>query len=245
MKQLLFLSCCATLLLLYPSCDKITDCIRPEGEIETRTIELDEINAFEIFGSFELTIKEGETQEIKITGHPNVIEALVEDSKIDDGTWDVGIKKCILNWKKEDLKIDATITGLQRVGVSGSADVSTDGVFNNIDILALNIEGTGDMDLQLGNNIEKIGTQILGDGDVRLSGTATESSIEIDGKGKIHYFNLESKSTTINISGSGNCDITATELLDVKISGSGDLCFKGSPIVTSKITGSGEVNDCN
>jgi len=245
MKQLICFICCATLLCIYSSCDLFTDCIRPEGTIETQTVELDEIDAFEIFGAFELIIKEGESQEIKITGHPNVIEALLEDSKIEEGTWDVGIKKCIANWRKKDLTIEATIPNLQRISVTGSADISTDGIFKNIDILALNIEGTGNMDLQLGDNIEKIGTQILGSGNVSLSGNSINSSIDIDGSGDINYFNLTTKSSTIKILGSGNCEVTATNLLDIKISGSGDLCFKGNPTISSNISGSGKVNDCN
>jgi len=245
MNRLFFLSLCATLLFFYISCDKITDCIKPEGEIETRTVELDEINAFEIFGAFELIIKEGEAQEIQITGHPNIIESLLSDSEIDDGTWDVGIKKCISGWKKNELKIEATLTSLQRISLIGSADVSTQDTFNNIDVLALNIEGSGNIDLKLGDNIEKIGTQILGSGDITLSGKTADSSIDIDGSGKINYFDLITNSSTINILGSGDCDITATEMLDVKIAGSGDLCYKGSPAITSKVTGSGKLNNCN
>lgn len=245
MKQLISFFSAATLIFFYTSCDKFTDCIRPEGTIETRAIELAEIDAFEIFGAFELVIKEGESQEIKITGHPNVIEALLEDSKIDEGTWDVGIKKCIANWRKKDLKIEATLSSLQHISVTGSADISTEGIFKNIDILAINIEGSGNMDLQLGDDIEKIDTKILGSGDVTLSGNTISSSIDIDGSGDINYFNLTSKNSNIKILGSGNCEVTATDLLDIKISGSGDLCFKGKPTVSSNISGSGKVNDCN
>jgi len=246
MKQLLFLSCCATLLFFYSSCDKFTDCIKPEGEIETQIIELDEINAFEIFGAFELVIQEGEAQEIEITGHPNVIEALLEDSKIKDGTWDVGIKKCIANWKKSELVINATLANnLQRISSIGNADISTEGVFNKIDVLALNIEGAGDINLELGDSIKKIGTQIFGNGNVTISGKTIDSSIDIDGRGDINYFNLDSKNSNIKITGAGNCEVTATDMLDIKISGSGNLCFKGNPEITTKVTGSGKVNDCN
>lgn len=245
MKQLFFLGCCATLFFFNTSCEKITDCIKPEGEIETQTIELDDINAFEIFGSFELIISEGETQEIKITGHPNVIEALLQDSKVEDGIWDVGVEKCISSWKKKDLKIEATLPDLQRISISGNADVSTDGVINNIDVLTLNIEGSGDMNLNLGEAIEKIDTKILGDGDVTLSGNTVNSNIDIDGNGDVNYFDLIAKNSTINILGVGDCEITSTELLDVKITGSGDLCYKGNPTISSKITGSGKLNDCN
>jgi len=245
MKKIFYLSVCILLLSFHFSCDNFLDCITPEGEIQTRTIELDDINAFDIFGACELTIKEGAEQQVEITAHPNIIEALLEDSSVKEGTWDLGIEQCISSWKKSNLKIDVTIPALKRISITGSADVTTDGVFENIDELSLNIEGSGDVDLQLGDDIETIETKILGSGDVTLSGKTENSTINIDGSGNINHFDLSTKNSEVNILGSGNCNITATELLDIKIAGSGDLCFKGNPVINSRITGSGELNDCN
>jgi len=229
MKKIFFLSVCALVLNFQFGCGDFSDCITPKGEIETRTIELETIA----------------DQLIKITAHPNIIDALLEDSSVKEGIWDMGVEQCIRRWKKSNLQIEATMSALKRISITGSADVETIGIFENINELSLNIEGSGDMNLQLGSNIEMVETKIVGSGDVTLSGKTENSNIDIEGTGDINCFDLTANNAQVNILGSGNCNITATDLLDVKISGSGDLCFKGNPEISSRITGTGEINDCN
>jgi hypothetical protein len=59
----------------------------------------------------------------------------------------------------------------------------------------------------------------------------------------VEAFNMEAR--TGDISGSGNADMLATELLKVNTSGSGDVFYKGSPTLDINISGSGEVFDAN
>jgi len=245
MKRIIYSSFFAIFISLNIACDDFLDCLSPEGDKETRIIELEAIDAFEIFGACDLTLKQGEAQKIEIFSHPNIIDELLKDSSVEDKTWHIGIIKCVAGLKKSNIKITATIPDLKSVSITGSADVQTDGIFENVDELDLKISGSGDMDLALDEDVKSISSKINGSGDFKLSGGTKSHNITINGSGNINSFDLSTETCEIKILGSGDCEVLVNETLDVRIAGSGDLCFKGNPTINSKITGSGNLNDCN
>jgi len=245
MKRIIYSSFFAIFISLNIACDDFLDCIKPEGDKETRIIELEAVDAFEIFGACDLTLKQGEEQKIEIFSHPNLIDELLKDSSVEGKTWHVGIIKCAAGLKKSNIQITATIPDLKAVNITGSADVQTDDIFENVDELDLKISGSGDMDIALDKKVNFISTTINGNGDFKLSGEADAHEITIKGSGNVNSFDLSTKTCDIKILGKGDCEVLVSETLDVRIAGSGDLCFKGNPTINSKITGSGNLNDCN
>lgn len=73
-----------------------------------------------------------------------------------------------------------------------------------------------------------------------LRGIAISGSGEVVGKSR-----FVSEDFFAKISGSGDCKVTATEILDARISGSGDVFYKGQPRIISKISGSGSLESRN
>lgn len=235
----------AILLLLCTGCDEFSDCLKAEGNRETRTVDLEAIEAFDIFGAYELTIKEGSEQKIEINSFPNLIDELLNDSSVEGKTWHLGISKCVAGLKKSNIKITATINKLSSINISGSGDVKTDGTFNNVEDLDLDVDGSGNINLVLGSNMNNIESDIKGSGDFILSGKAKNHNIKIAGSGDVNAFDLSTNASDIKILGAGNCDVLVEDDLTIKITGSGNLCFKGNPTISSRVTGSGDINDCN
>ena len=185
-------------------------CMSGEGSIESRIVEFDEISGFDVFGSNNITIIEGEGQQIEITSFPNLIDKWLEDSFVEDGVLNAGIKRCVTGFNKNDIEIKATISSLKIVAISGSGDVVTDGLFDNVDDLELDISGSGDMDLDLGSGMGSIDLKIAGSGNVELSGAALSSDIKISGSGKIRNFELDVLEAIIKITGSGDANISVS-----------------------------------
>ena len=65
------------------------------------------------------------------------------------------------------------------------------------------------------------------------------------GSGNFSGFHLRSGISYVEIIGSGNCEITTDERMDVIIEGSGNVFYKGSPLLQTDIIGSGRVVDAN
>jgi len=69
--------------------------------------------------------------------------------------------------------------------------------------------------------------------------------ISLTGSGNFSGFSLSAESCQVDIAGSGNCEVTAGNTLDVSIDGSGSVFYKGSPSIKDHISGSGRVVDSN
>lgn len=219
-------------------------CFDGEGSKETREIDLDAITAFDLFGAIDLTIIEGSEQKIEINSFPNLIDLLLDNSFVDNEVWNVGIGGCF-DSQDNDIEIIATIAELSGISIDGTGDIKTQGVFENVENLILNINGSGDVDLDLGDNMTDVSVIIGGTGDFSLSGKTENQNINISGSGDMKAFDLETQNTEVVISGTGDCKVNVMNNLDVKITGSGDVCYRGQPNVVTDISGSGKVEDCN
>jgi len=239
----LFIIC---ILLCTLSCKKeIFDCGNGEGNLETRIVELDTIEGFEIEADVKLIIVEGSPQQIQFNSYANLIDEILEDSDVDNDIWKIKFGGCPTGLNRNDVEIIATISELKEIEIKGSGQVKTQGVFNNMDDLMLKIGGSGDMELDLGATIDEVEIKVDGSGDIGLSGKANELKIEISGSGDFEGIDLETRICAIEISGSGDCQVNVEELLEIEISGSGDVCYSGVPIINSEVSGSGDIKTCD
>ncbi len=228
------------------SCEKeIFDCDTKEGEKEIRTVVFDRIEGFEIEADVSLQIIEGDLQKIEVNSYSNIIDKLVEDSRVDNDILKIDYDGCLRGLDTEDIKIIATVTELTTVKIDGSGKVFIENTFTNISDLNLEISGSGDMNLNLGSAMDEVDVDISGSGKIAASGKADELKIDLSGSGSFMGSDLETRLCEVEISGSGNCAVFVEELLTVDISGSGAVCYKGTPTVDSDLSGSGGVENCN
>ena len=138
-------------------------------------------------------------------------------------------------------------------------EVSVTGHSNIISRIQTEVSnGTWDIELERGNygdyeltyyitvpTIERVSN--TGSGNVRVSDPMSVDQMEVSllGSGGFFGFPLAASRCQVDIVGSGNCEITAGNDLDVVIDGSGSVYYKGSPSIHEDITGSGRVVDAN
>lgn len=221
---------------------ELFSCLKGEGDIETRTIDLDDITGIEIGLDAEVVISEGPTQEITIEAHGNVIDRLLEDSKIAGNTWEVETNGCS---DLEVIKIFLTLPTIEVASIKGSGAIRTENQFQNIDKINLEIDGDGDIDFKLAT-ANKVDIEIKGTGRVMVSGSTIDQSIDVSGSGTIRNFGLDALSTDIEVSGDVDCNVAVENILRIDLSGSGRICYKGTPTtLTIDNSGSVQLEDCN
>ena len=192
------------------------------GPSVTRTLDVDAFSELFIEGSFDLTIRQGDSLEVIATGQANVIDVI--NTSVANSTWN--LTYTVNNVRSEDLSIAITVPTISRIEADGSNDINL-GAFTDQNSLNMSIDGSGDID-------------VTGDW------TDLESlNLSIDGSGDIDGFPLNATDARIEIDGSGEIDVTATNMLDINIDGSGTVRYKGSPAITQSISGSGEIIDAN
>ncbi|MCK5571038.1 MAG: DUF2807 domain-containing protein, partial [Spirochaetes bacterium] len=136
------------------------------------------------------------------------------------------------------VEINITMKDIEVLHVSGSGKIFG-GNLIEADNVDLKVSGSGDISLEL--NVTSISAKISGSGEIDLSGKTETLDIGISGSGDFYAFDLSAEDVYVTVSGSGNCEVNASEKLDVKISGSGDVEYTGNPRINSKISGSGSL----
>lgn len=154
----------------------------------------------------------------------------------------------IIRWKEKNfswgdksgrLLIRLQSSSLTNVSINGSGEFVMKNV-NDSDKFQFNINGSGDLKAMV--SAKDCEGSINGSGDAEIAGKADIFHCNINGSGDVKAFGLQANSVKVQISGSGDAEVTAHENLEVKIAGSGDVRYKGDPKkVSNKVAGSGSI----
>ena len=181
------------------SCDD-DNCIKGEGILETRTIALASFDKVSLLGVDHLTIKQGDIQEVKVTGYPNIIDQL--NTNISNKAWEIRLKDGCYNNADMDIEI-AGNSGTKEVlfNITGSGNIVGTNNFTDLESVKLNISGSGDFDAF---SMESLSYEVI------ISGS---------GNANVHPINQ----LTGVITGSGNINYLGTPEVNVSITGSGKV----------------------
>jgi len=93
--------------------------------------------------------------------------------------------------------------------------------------------------------IEKITSE--GTGNIVITDFISQDnlSLKLIGTGNFQGFPMTVKNCNVDISGTGNCEVSVGASLDVKIEGTGNVFYKGNPSIKTNISGSGSVIQMN
>ncbi len=225
---------CFAALLLLPACILVVDgdsdwhgphwhsesggknSIRGSGVSKTETRTIGDFKKVQVNGSCDVSVSVGKAAGLTITADDNLLEYVV--TEVRDGTLVVEMKSGSYS-PSVHMKAYATAPSLESLAIHGSADADVSGLSG--DRFELSIEGSGD---------------------AKASGKVGAVVAKIAGSGDINASNVEARDATVEVSGSGDVEVWATESLTVSIAGSGDVGYKGDPNkITKSVAGSGAV----
>ncbi|MBK7964722.1 MAG: DUF2807 domain-containing protein [Bacteroidetes bacterium] len=214
-----------------------TSCRRPitgEGELIKKSREIENFSKLSLNIPAHVSILISDSNSAIIVGQENIIENI--EFKVKNKGLVIHSNRTLKTDKP--IEIFITCTQLEGLEINGAGKIV---ILNSYRTQKANyiINGSGDI---LATVIAKeIKSKINGSGDLHLKGETQNHKIQINGSGDLKALALKSKIYNININGSGNADISASEKLDVTIVGSGDITYLGDPAIESNITGSGKI----
>ena len=242
-------------LLLVPiisSC-YVVQWIPGSGHLVTEERSVSEFHTVDLRGSGNLYVTQGETQRLSVTTDDNIMPHLRTDVR--NGRLVITIEPKL--YHPTSLEIQVTMPKIRGFYLSGSGtiegqnqlrsdsiDVGMSGSgYANLDLMAkeasMRLSGSGKLSLNL--DVGSLVSNISGSGKSYLAGQAQSHAYTVSGSGKLRAYDLMTEETAATISGSGNCEISVSNSLDVRISGSGSIRYKGNPRIDSRISGSGSV----
>ncbi len=184
-----------------------------------------------------IILRQDQLQEFRVTTHENLLDDIT--TRVVNGELIIDYRGC---YRDSNIDIYIATPEIEAVSNIGSGDIFGDNIWQSLQ-LELRITGSGKIDAEV--NASLFVAEITGSGLMELFGEVNQGKLRISGSGDMRAFNLDSNVQEISISGSGNCEVLAQDLLDVRISGSGNVFYKGRPQVNTSITGSGGVFNAN
>jgi len=127
-------------------------------------------------------------------------------------------------WNEQGLKIKVYYTELRGVSANEGATVHWSHSFKG-DKLVVRLSRGGKIKGSV--SLKKLDLSVNQGGTISISGYSQTQIININTGGKTAQFNLNSQSTYVSITGGGEAQVRASDLLDLKINAGGKIIYKG------------------
>jgi len=198
---------------------------------------VDKFHSVEFRGHGVVYLTPGYDYEVRLEGK----EMLLKDYEtvVDSGVLVIKSDSWLKFWRKKPITVYVSMPRVRKLSVAGSGSIVGEATIYS-DTLTVELTGSGEIELDV--DTKQLGSIIYGSGEIRLSGSAKAFQHTIAGSGDLNAFNLETESSDIKITGSGNCELSASNRLNVLISGSGTVFYRGDPrTVSQEVSGSGKI----
>lgn len=219
--------------VMFTSCE-VYDDYGPVVQQEYRAIRF--FDGIEVPANVTVILTQGNTRDIIVEAEGNTLFNV--DTYVRKNTL---IIDKIGGWSSA-VKVYVQVPDLTYISTTGSGEVYGETIWDVRDI-DLRVNGNGCIDMEI--NAREIDARISGSGKIFLEGSCRNAYYEVSGNGIVQGFNLRSNRGVVSMVGSGSCELTALDALDVDISGNGAVYFRGYPSIKTRITGRGDLFDAN
>ena len=224
---------CRVVLILFIVCPYLSYAGDDVSEIR----DVGKFDGVEFRGLGEVYLTQGGDTELRLVGDEALLEEV--ESFVDSGILVIKNDSWMKFWRKKPITVYIRIPVVKKLGVAGSGAIYGDSKIYS-DYLKLELAGSGEIELDVATQV--LGSIISGSGEIRLSGTTKKLQHTTAGSGDLKGLDLEAEVSELKISGSGRCELTVSDRLDVLISGSGKVFYRGNPgAVNQEVSGSGKI----
>jgi hypothetical protein len=183
-------------------------------------------------------LKSGKEGNISVTTDSNIQEYVIVELK--GSTLVLRMENNVSLKTKKGVHITVPFKSISAVALSGSGDIDTKDTIKS-DFLNISVKGSGDITLKIESN--NVAASVHGSGDLEVSGTAKNLKVKISGSGDVEAGKLNAENTQVDVIGSGDARVTASQSLKAMINGSGDIEYSGNPKnIDKKVMGSGTIS---
>ncbi len=233
------------------------------GKVASETRDVTSFSEVRLEGIGDVIITQENTTSLRIEAEDNLIPYF--ETTVKGSTLVIGIKDQYFGYNlrpTRPVKFYVSTPDLEAVTLAGSGNIITSDVksagfkvallgsgnITNDSLSAtsvdINLAGSGNISLDK-VTADSITSIIAGSGNITVGGEVPGQTARIVGSGDYRASGLQSQHATINVTGSGNSQITVSDSLNVTILGSGDVTYAGKPTVNTTIAGSGHVRGNN
>ena len=236
-----YLMLLASAIVLFATCKKENrcDCIKRTGNIITETRAIVGFDMLYVEDNVNVFLTQDSVFSVKVEAGENIAPLI--KTEVTNGILFIKNKnRC--NWTRsydKPLNVYVSMPTVNRVLMDGTGKIIGVNPITT-DSFDVHAQNSGDIELILNNRV--IVPRMHGSGDVTLSGTSTNLSVDIGGTGYLQCANLNTSYTYVHSYTLGICYVRCTNLINCKIDSKGDVYCYGNPTTINKtIKGTGQL----
>jgi hypothetical protein len=212
---------------------------KDNNNFDTETRSVKNFHAITSGGSFNVYVKLGTTESLKIEGDSEDLNRI--ETVVQNGMLKIRYKRDFNNWNSStgDVNIYITAVKLDGLILSGSGLIELEGTMSSA---SADIRLSGSGKIKANMDTQSVGIALSGSGNLDLGGKTGVINVSISGSGTLNAEDLIADSGTVNVAGSGSVYVHAKENLKANLMGSGNIKYKGNPELTISKVGSGNVS---
>ena len=221
--------------------DDFCNCTKGEGSKISETRMLPVFERIELNNNIDVVLTPDTVTYAVLTCGKNLADGI--ETEVLNGTLVIrNINRC--NWLRDfenTFTLNVHYNKLSHIVYNGSGDITCADTVRTNNLLVESWNGTGKLSFLFsgGELYLKLHT---GTADMAASGIADLLYIYTAGNGYIKAGSLVADHAWVNTRSTGDCEVYATEILDVNITYNGDVYYHGEPLVIrQQITGSGNL----
>jgi len=136
--------------------------------------------------------------------------------EVKNGTLEIGFKENVTCFETDfGAWVNVTIPTIKKISSSGVSDI-----------------------VSVGNlNLNQLKVDVSGTANLTLSGQVADQTMKVSGVLNAKNFDLLTSNTNIDVSGSGDFEISCDDNLDIVVSGIADVSYKGNPTISEDLSG--------
>lgn len=198
-------------------CDVLSNSIPGSGVIKRESRQVGEFTKVSFAGGADLKIAAGaEEGSCELQCDENLLQHISTD--VVNGELQIRMANGSRISPTKGLQIEISVPALAQLDLAGGTTTS--------------IKGMKQSEFQV---------KLAGSHDLDCAGEVDSAQFEAAGACKILASQLKTKSTSIEMAGSGTAEVQASDTLTVEIAGSGTVRYLGNPAVKQSIAGAGKI----
>lgn len=206
------------------------------GNITVETRHPGEFHSVDLGSAYEVTIVQGSQSEVRIETDQNLLQNIT--TTIKNGELTISSEGNLRPTKS--IFITITSPSYNAVDAEGASHVKAATPITSDD-LSLSLDGSGTFNMEV--HAQRLNSQIVGSGRIKLTGGSHSHLAGINGSGDISADQLSADTTKVEIVGSGDASLNVANRLEASITGSGRVRYRGNvKDVYRSVTGSGSVS---
>ncbi|HMR82393.1 MAG TPA: head GIN domain-containing protein [Niabella sp.] len=213
--------------------------IKGNGHVISKTYDLKDFAQIDIGDNMDVYIQQGTDYSVKIETDENLFKYLdvnVHDNK----SLEVDVTNNTNLDATGEVKVYITAPWLDKVDISGAAQLQTRGKFTQDRKIKFDLSGASSGNVSVRAPVVEL--EASGASTLTADGESRDVKANASGASTINAFNLMAEKTDADASGASTVRVFSSIALKAKANGASTIKYKGNPQVTSEAGGAGSVS---